>query len=165
MRNCWTTSENGGNDKDAFDQLIGLELLYKAESGGNPPHEPAAESGILKDSYSTVFAYTVDDEDVDYFGATVTYGSGEFVDCSFQCYLLVKDGKHAPARYLFNLALYPFDWDGQMVLNLTDFWPNGGSISHIAIFGGMSAVPVPAAFWLFGTALIGFIGVSRRTKV
>ena len=27
------------------------------------------------------------------------------------------------------------------------------------------AVPVPAAFWLFGTALIGFIGVSRRRKV
>lgn len=26
-------------------------------------------------------------------------------------------------------------------------------------------VPVPAAFWLFGTALVGFIGVSRRRKV
>jgi len=26
-------------------------------------------------------------------------------------------------------------------------------------------VPLPAAFWLFGTALIGFIGISRRTKV
>jgi hypothetical protein len=29
----------------------------------------------------------------------------------------------------------------------------------------VSAVPVPAAFWLFGTALIGFIGISRRRKV
>ena len=28
-----------------------------------------------------------------------------------------------------------------------------------------SPVPVPAAVWLFGTALIGFIGFSRRTKV
>ena len=28
-----------------------------------------------------------------------------------------------------------------------------------------SPIPVPAAFWLFGTALLGFIGVSRRTKV
>jgi hypothetical protein len=26
-------------------------------------------------------------------------------------------------------------------------------------------VPVPAAFWLFGTALIGFIGMSRRTSL
>jgi hypothetical protein len=28
-----------------------------------------------------------------------------------------------------------------------------------------NAVPVPAAVWLFGTALLGFIGMSRRTKV
>jgi hypothetical protein len=27
------------------------------------------------------------------------------------------------------------------------------------------AVPVPAAVWLFGTALIGFVGMSRRRKV
>ncbi|MDC1287798.1 VPLPA-CTERM sorting domain-containing protein [Gammaproteobacteria bacterium] len=29
----------------------------------------------------------------------------------------------------------------------------------------VSEVPVPAAFWLFGTALIGFIGMSRRTNL
>lgn len=28
-----------------------------------------------------------------------------------------------------------------------------------------SAVPIPAAVWLFGTALVGFIGFSRRRKV
>jgi hypothetical protein len=33
--------------------------------------------------------------------------------------------------------------------------------------GGMSvsAVPVPAAIWLFGSALLGFIGYGRRTNV
>jgi hypothetical protein len=31
--------------------------------------------------------------------------------------------------------------------------------------GSLSVVPVPAAFWLFGAALIGFIGFSRRTTV
>jgi hypothetical protein len=29
----------------------------------------------------------------------------------------------------------------------------------------LSGVPIPAAFWLFGTALVGFIGISRRRKV
>jgi hypothetical protein len=29
----------------------------------------------------------------------------------------------------------------------------------------VSPVPVPAAVWLFGTALIGFVGMSRRTSV
>ena len=30
---------------------------------------------------------------------------------------------------------------------------------------GINPVPVPAAFWLFGTALVGFIGYSRRRKI
>ena len=29
----------------------------------------------------------------------------------------------------------------------------------------VSPVPVPAAVWLFGTALLGFVGMSRRRKV
>ena len=41
---------------------------------------------------------------------------------------------------------------------------SGGGLSHYTEFN-VSPVPVPAAFWLFGTALIGFIGFSRRTKV
>lgn len=28
----------------------------------------------------------------------------------------------------------------------------------------LSAVPVPAALWLFGTALVGFVGIGRRRK-
>ena len=40
------------------------------------------------------------------------------------------------------------------------------NLSHFSIYtSGVSPVPVPAAVWLFGTALIGFIGFSRRTKV
>jgi len=29
----------------------------------------------------------------------------------------------------------------------------------------VSPIPIPAAIWLFGTALIGFVGMSRRKKV
>jgi hypothetical protein len=40
------------------------------------------------------------------------------------------------------------------------------NLSHFSVYtNGISPVPVPAAVWLFGTALIGFIGFSRRTKV
>jgi hypothetical protein len=35
------------------------------------------------------------------------------------------------------------------------------SLHHLEI----TAVPVPAAFWMFGTALIGFVAMSRRIKV
>lgn len=37
---------------------------------------------------------------------------------------------------------------------------NRGGVSLL-----VSAVPIPAAFWLFGTALIGFVSISRRTKI
>lgn len=43
--------------------------------------------------------------------------------------------------------------------------PIGSDFSDIIIQGYFQVVPVPAAVWLFGTALIGFIGISRRTKV
>ena len=42
---------------------------------------------------------------------------------------------------------------------------NTNNYSHWTEYGAVSAVPVPAAIWLFGTALVGFIGMSRRRKV
>jgi hypothetical protein len=46
----------------------------------------------------------------------------------------------------------------------------GSSISGLIdsssyYIANMSPVPVPAAIWLFGTALLGFVGLSRKTKV
>ena len=44
----------------------------------------------------------------------------------------------------------------------------GGHWAHlgeIEISGTLSAVPVPAAAWLFGSALIGLVGIARRKKV
>ena len=37
-----------------------------------------------------------------------------------------------------------------------------GNQRFIALNGDVSAVPVPAAVWLFGSALIGLVGVKRR---
>lgn len=41
--------------------------------------------------------------------------------------------------------------------------PNNGEMYLSAM--EVSPIPVPAAFWLFGTALIGFISYSRRTRL
>lgn len=37
-------------------------------------------------------------------------------------------------------------------------------ISNLAALGPMAAVPVPAAVWLFGSGLVGLIGVARRNN-
>jgi hypothetical protein len=128
--------------------------------------------------------------DVDY--ATITYDGGAFVDCmdiANPCFVLVKGGDD-PFAYLFNLALgwdpdphydngdsiggdgYGWSsneigtpsWNGTMTLDLKNFG-DLGSISHVALYGNISAIPVPAAFWLFGTALLGFVGLSRSRRV
>ena len=46
-----------------------------------------------------------------------------------------------------------------------DLGTDTNNYSHWTEYGPVSAVPVPAAVWLFGTALIGFVGISRRRKV
>lgn len=38
----------------------------------------------------------------------------------------------------------------------------GGEEVRIHLEGTISAVPVPAAFWLFGSGLVGLIGMARR---
>jgi hypothetical protein len=51
--------------------------------------------------------------------------------------------------------------------NLGNEIPKSGTNTpeYLAAQLTVSPVPVPAAFWLFGTALIGFVGISRRTKI
>ena len=44
-----------------------------------------------------------------------------------------------------------------------NFLDNTGLVAETA--PAVSAVPVPAAAWLFGSALLGFVGVARRKKV
>jgi hypothetical protein len=59
------------------------------------------------------------------------------------------------------LSLFNEETGGDIITYLTMSCVNDEAIvkAHIP------AVPVPAAFWLFGTALLGFVGMSRRTRV
>ncbi len=41
----------------------------------------------------------------------------------------------------------------------------GAAIDEVEIMHSVSAVPVPAAAWLFGTALVGLVGISRKRKI
>jgi hypothetical protein len=43
--------------------------------------------------------------------------------------------------------------------------PIPDSSETFAVWSSVSAVPVPAAIWLFGTALIGLVGFGKRRKV
>jgi hypothetical protein len=147
-------------DADYISGLIGVgdvTELYKSDNPG--------ESGAFKDSYKTTFANT----ETDPADATVEYngdgGGTSAIDCSDECYFLVKDGNQDPIWYLFDIS----GWDGEMDIVATDFWPGSGAISHVSIFGSISVgteppggVPGPAPLVLMG---IGLLGVSLRRLV
>lgn len=59
------------------------------------------------------------------------------------------------------LGLFDAITGGEVITYLTIACVNDEALVH----ANVSPVPVPAAFWLFGSALIGFIGFSRRTNV
>ena len=124
--------------------VLGVET-YKVAVDGND------EEGDFKDNYSTSF-------NGDHSAGTISWDGPSFI--SNAEYLLVKDGNHSPAWYLFSLA----GWDGQEDIALSGFWPGNGSISHVAIFGSGTSVPDGGATAaLLGLGMAG-LAVMRRKR-
>ncbi|MDH3387863.1 MAG: hypothetical protein OEN02_08140 [Gammaproteobacteria bacterium] len=59
------------------------------------------------------------------------------------------------------MSLFDEQTGGRIITYLTMSCAN----DEVVVYGDIAPVPLPAAFWLFGSAPIGFIGVSRRTRV
>lgn len=121
-----------------------LNSIYKQDVGNG-------ESGTLAGSYSTTFSNTPT-KPMDF---TITYTGG--LNAGPTAYLLVKDGRATPVWYLFNLTA--LGWNGTDDIVGTGFWPNGGSISHVELFG--TVVPEPSTLLLLGSGLLA-LGVARR---
>jgi hypothetical protein len=119
--------------------------------------------GSFASSYETAFFNT----DTDPEDATITYVSGPSMTGD-PLYLLVKDGNHDPIWYIFDLnSVSPptpsVSWNGTETLQIQDFWPNGGAISHVSIYGS-ATVPEPTTLMFLGLGLIGLAGVRRFKK-
>lgn len=123
--------------------LIGAStFLYKSDVG-----TPPVESGLI-DNYETIFSNGNSN-------ALIEYVGGDYITSA---YLLVKDGNHTPAWYLFDLTTI---WNGIETIELQNFWPEGGAISHVSLYG-VETVPEPTSMLLLGFGLIGLSAVSRK---
>ena len=136
--------------EDVIEAITGdlLSLLYKDNDPGG------IESGSFAGNYTTVFSPAGDPIDAD-----ITWDGGAFI--SDASWLEVKDGNHDPTTYLFDIS----SWDGMMLLDLNNFWPTQGAISHVSIWGGGTiTLPEPGTLSLLA---IGFAGIAwvRRRKV
>jgi hypothetical protein len=143
---------NNQNDIDAFLASAfepDLVELYKNDLDDG-------ESGPLLASYETTFSNTATDPSA----ASIEYMGGPYIT---DAYLLVKDGRHSPYWYLFDLTA--LNWNGTDALELSGFWLDQGAISHVALYGEAVSVPEPATLLLLGVGLVGIAGVSRRKFV
>ena len=147
------TSSTSSSVIDAYiEDMYGVTELYKADqvNGASP-----AEAGSFAGDYDTAFLATPDDPS----GAMITFTGPDSIDCP-DCYLLVKDGNHNPAWYLFDIG----SWDGMETIELADFWPYGGAISHVSIFGDAPSVPEPGVLALLGLGLVVMVASRKKVK-
>jgi hypothetical protein len=70
------------------------------------------------------------------------------------------------ADWDFTLATCPdtICTPGPRAYTAADFTTNGGPIAELSNARAFSVVPVPAAVWLFGSGLLGLVGVARRKR-
>lgn len=127
-----------------------LTLLYKADVG-----EIVSEEGAFAPYYNTQFTNSQFDPS----GAVITNLLGGWITCG-ECYLAIKDGKHSPGYYFYNLS----GWNGTETITLANFWPNEGAISHVSIWGDHTSVPEPGTLSLLGAGLL-LAAFGKRRKI
>lgn len=71
--------------------------------------------------------------------------------------LVIDDSGYITTQGLWDLAFYGSGWNAA-VASVTLFGQSFG------VFMEVSDVPVPAAAWLFGSALLGLAGLGRKTS-
>jgi hypothetical protein len=135
-------------DIEAVTGSTNLMELYKSDVSGSTGS--GLDSFAFASSYDTVFSNSATDPQ----DALISYISGATINCP-ECFLLVKDGASDPNWYLFDISF----WNGTDTLDLQEFWPNQGAISHVSIYGDASNVPEPSTLTLLG---LGLLAMSLR---
>jgi len=119
---------------------------------------------------SSVFGAGIGRSSQNYSSSGSTYNRcdlGTVTNCLFDGKGFGTDGKPAGDK-VWMLATTDGDADGIMGIPMAPNGPfagfNAGFNATMAATPKPSAVPVPAAVWLFGSGLLGLVGVARRKK-
>ncbi|MFC3851949.1 hypothetical protein ACFOSD_03420 [Salinispirillum marinum] len=134
-------------DMEAITGVAMLDMLFKHDRDTN------SLSGTYAGSYSSVLGAN---------DGVITHNGGvDYITCP-TCFLVVKNGKFG-GQYIFDMNA----WDGLETLELNGFFAStNGSISHVAIWGVVTAVAVsePGAAFLLLSGLAGLFASRRQMK-
>ncbi len=148
-------------DSGLVASTTGFILYYKSDQGGS-------DSGTFAASYDTTYDNTPTDPQ----DALIRWIQGTSTISCPSCYLAIKDGNAIPTYYTYDLG----SWDGMEDISLTDFWPQQGAISHVAIWGieddtpppppppPPTGIPEPGPLALLGLGLTGLWAIRRRKQ-
>jgi len=110
-------------------------------------------NGQGQDSSNSVFTFTSSDN-----GNTGTWTLSEGLSFAPEgSYAFVLKGGPGSATYLMDITAKNGIWNVQGI--------DSKQLSNVKLFGTTSVVPLPAAAWLFGSALIGIAGIGARRRV
>ncbi len=142
-------SDSGTYTFTFSEAISAIEIQFDALSGD--PTDPPSEtiSGFSTSAGAPVIAYT-NIAGTSFDGNSILSTTGPF------------DSNFGDGRGFFNASLSSsftsFSFDHAQGLS-----QNGFVIERISVTT-LSTIPIPAAAWLFGSGLLGLIGVARRKK-
>ena len=114
----------------------------------------AAIAGITGNHRTTTGVTAINDSTLDFTGWTMTLGGSE--DYTFGAQQNIADYTFDGTNFILD---YNWDWSYN---GTSPLGPVGVTAYHLHLEGVV--VPVPAAVWLFGSGLLGLIGIARRKK-
>ena len=147
-----STAEGGAGIVFAFDDAFNslswtISFLNLSDGGATAAHfHSVSSTGPIEINLATG-----DNTDTPSVPATITNSGIDLVSGSFQGF-----GTLSTAQITDLLA-------GNMYVNIhTEIFPSGELSGRI--LEAQAVVPVPAAVWLFGSGLLGLVGMARRKK-
>jgi hypothetical protein len=133
--------------------------VYKSDTPEGEGGGLGSDSFLFADEYNTTYSNGNNNAVIEFVGDEAIANP---------CWLLVKDGNHDPAWYLFDIS----GWDGFEDIEISGLWPDengGGSISHVSILGGEGVInppngeiPEPASLLVWG--VLGLVGAGAAWR-
>ena len=140
------------------DSLIAVDVM---QGNSNPDTEETWVNDTLNNLNppGPVVQYTVSIDPVVYYDTDKTGVYAFELSVPYPDYFLVKNSTDI-ALFQNNVEL---DWGVFNIAEMEGFHLGEEyTISHVTQFDSIGEVPIPAAVWLFGSGLLGLVGVARR---